>query len=148
MGGGLCVNGGMKIFTISLFLSQTENYVPFISPKLVNPREKKISPQTLSLSHPKKFQNPKKSSPFSILLSLSTLSLSLYLYLSLFRRSGQPKGTAGQGRPAMGATAAHGPRPAMEQGEVREFSKKNFFFLFLQIIDGMSLDLLVLIDFR
>ena len=104
---------------------------------------RKISPKTLSHSHPKKFQNPKRSSPFSLSLSLSLAD------------RGGPKGQPAKGgqpwarRPPMGrggrpwATAGYGAR-----GGEGVLKKKNFFFLFLQIIDGMSLDLLVLIDFR
>ena len=134
---------GWKSFPSLSFLSQAENYVPFISPKLVSPREKSLPKPSLILIQ-KNFKT----------LRDQLHSHSHSLSLSHTRGSGRPEGSAGQGRPAMARRPAMGGgrpwarRPAMGRGrpvEQGEGVPKVFFLLlyFLANFDGISLDLSV-----
>ena len=117
---------GWKSFPSLSFLSQAESYVPFISPKLVNPREKSLPKPSLILIQ-------KNSKTLRDHLHSHSLPLSLSLSLSQIgaaQRVGRPWAQRPWGRPAGGA---------------RWGSSKSFFLLlyFLANFDGISLDLSV-----
>ena len=125
--GVMCKWRDEKSFPSLSFLSQAESYVPFHLSKLGNPREKFLSKPSLILIQ--KISNPKRSSLFSL-----SLSLSLSLADRGGRRVGRPRAAGHGRRPAKGGRPwGRGDRPwaaAGRRSKVREFQSFPFSPLF------------------